>query len=136
MLDGTITLEARGDASPDTVWERYAEPARWPGWSPQIRRVELDGRRDRLAPGLTGAVHSYGPVPVRFTVSAVDEDARTWSWTVSVGPVHLALDHSVAPDDRVDGRGTLTTLAAHGPWPVLLAYAPLARLALGRLVRP
>jgi hypothetical protein len=34
------------------------------------------------------------------------------------------------------GDGARTTLTMSGPLPVLLGYAPLARLALGRLVRP
>jgi uncharacterized protein YndB with AHSA1/START domain len=136
ILDGTIRLEARGDASPDTVWDRYAEPAQWPRWSPQIRRVDVDGAREGLMPGMTGRVFSYGPLPVRFTVTAVHQEARTWSWAVDLGPLHLELDHSVAPADRADGRGSVAALTLRGPWPVLVAYAPLAQLALGRLVSP
>ena len=40
--------------------------------------------------------------------------------------------HRVVPE----GSGCRTTLEMAGPLPVLLGYAPLARLALGRLVRP
>lgn len=136
ILDGTIRLEAHGDASPDTVWDRYAEPARWPRWSPQIRRVEVDGTRKRLVPGMTGRVWSYGPVPARFTVTAVREEAGTWSWAVDLGPLHLELDHSIAAADRADGRGCVAALTLRGPWPVVILYAPLAQLALGRLVSP
>jgi hypothetical protein len=136
ILDGTIRLEAHGDASRDTVWDRYVEPTRWPRWSPQMRRVEVDGARQRLMPGITGRVYSYGPLPVRFTVTAVNEEAGTWSWAVGFGPVQLELDHSVAAADLADGRGSVAALTLRGPWPVLVVYAPLAQLALRRLVSP
>lgn len=134
--DGTIRLEARGDASPDTVWDRYAEPTRWPRWSPHIRRVEVDGARERLMPGMTGRVSSYGPLSVRFTVTAVHEEAGAWSWAVDLGPLQLDLDHSVVAADLADGRGSVAALTLRGPWPVLVVYAPLAQLALRRLVSP
>ena len=136
ILDGTIRLEARGDASPDTVWDRYAEPTRWPLWSPHIRRVEVDDTRERLLPGMTGRAWSYGPLPVSFTVTAVHQEAGTWSWAVNLGPLHMELDHSVAAADRADGRGSVAALTLRGSWPVLVAYAPLAQLALRRLVSP
>jgi len=76
-----------------------------------------------------------------FTVDEVDERARTWSWTVSpVGPVRLPrqlptvrlhLDHAVVA--RPDG-GSLTTLDVSGPTLVVMAYAPVALIALRRLV--
>jgi len=36
----TLTLHATGPLPPAEVWERYAVPARWPEWSPQITGVE------------------------------------------------------------------------------------------------
>ena len=57
---------------------------------------------------------------------------RVWVWTVRKGPLTLHLTHRVVPE----GDGCRTTLEMAGPLPVLLGYAPLARLALGRLVRP
>ena len=72
---------------------------------------------------------------VRFRVLAVDPAARVWTWQASAGPVVLRLHHGVAPDPAGSGR-TRTTLRVTGPAPVVLAYAPVARLALRRLVRP
>ncbi|WP_214406284.1 SRPBCC family protein [Pseudonocardia lacus] len=120
---------ASGPAAAEVVWERYAQPRRWPGWAPQIRRVETAAAR--IAPGVTGTVRGPFGLPVRFVVTAVDEVARRWAWDARVGPVRLHLRHGV---DR-DGPGTRTWLTARGPAPVLMAYLPLARFALHRLVR-
>ena len=68
-----------------------------------------------------------------FVVESVDEAARRWSWTASLGPVRLRLLHWVG--DGPDG-GSTTGLRAAGPVPLVLGYAPPARLAIGRLVRP
>lgn len=115
---------ARGPAPAALVWERYADPARWAGWAPQIRRV--DTAAARIAPGVTGTVH--GPVGIRvaFVVTAVDEAARTWAWDVRVGPLRMHLRHGVDADGS-------TWLTVDGPAPVVAAYLPVARLALHRL---
>ncbi len=127
-----LNLRARGPADTDLAWERYADPQLWSTWAPQIQRVETD--MQRLRPGGRGVVRA-GVLPhptlgIRFSVLAVDEDARSWVWKVALGPVRLLLEHGVEPD----GNGTVTTLRLRGPLPVLLAYAPVARFALGRLV--
>lgn len=124
-------VSASGPLPPDAVWERYADLSAWKEWSPQIRWVESSG--DRLAPGLTGTVHGVLGVRVRFTVLAVDGSARTWSWRVRSGPVTMLLHHAVLAGR--DG-GTSTTLEIEGPAPAVLAYAPVAQVALRRLVRP
>src|SRR3712207_7069261 len=36
----TLTLHTTGPIGPDEVWERYAVPARWSQWAPQIRSEE------------------------------------------------------------------------------------------------
>ncbi len=126
-----IELRAGGRAEPDVVWERYARPALWSSWSPQIRRVELPD--DRIARGTRGRVHGPVGVSVAVHVTAVDETARTWTWTARLGPVRLHLHHTVEPRP---GGGTVTRLRVTGPAPVVLAYAPVAQIALQRLVRP
>ncbi|MGY1640281.1 SRPBCC family protein [Geodermatophilus sp. SYSU D00703] len=125
-----LTLHATGSAPPAEVWERYAVPARWPEWAPQITGVELPV--PRLAAGVHGRVRGPVGVMLPFTVDAVDEPARQWAWTVFLGPVRLHLLHWVA--EGPDG-GSTTGLRIDGPAPLVLGYAPLARLAMGRLVR-
>ncbi|WP_420036929.1 SRPBCC family protein [Streptomyces sp. cg28] len=125
-----LTLSEQGAADADTVWRRYAQPARWPTWAPQIRSVETE---PELRAGMWGRVRPVVGPAVRFVVEAVDHEARTWSWRVQAGPVRLRLDHAV---DRSGRSGAATRLTVTGPAPVVLAYAPLARRALRRLVRP
>ena len=82
---------------------------------------------------MTGVVHGPLGVRVPFEVLSVDEGRRRWSWRVRAALVTLELVHEVL--ERPDG-GADTTLEVTGPAPVVLAYAPLAQLALRRLVRP
>lgn len=134
----TVTLRASGRAPADLAWERYADPALWSTWSPQIQRVDLDA--PRLVTGATGTVRA-GLLPrptvgIPFTVLSVDEAAMTWAWEVRLGPLpglpRLHLEHGVA----ATADGSSTWLVVRGALPVVAAYAPLARLALTRLVAP
>lgn len=122
-----LETRAPGRAPADVVWERYAVPARWSGWAPQIRRVECDA--DRLAAGVTGRVHGPLGLTVPFRVTAVDPVAGTWTWTVHWGPVRLWSRHGVEPDGA-------TWLRVRGPAPLVAAYLPVARYALHRLTAP
>lgn len=110
------------------VWERYAVPACWPRWAPQITGVTASATR--IAPGVSGRVHGPLGLRVRFTVTDVDEQRRTWAWDVRLGPVRLHLRHGVEPDPR----GCATWLVVRGPAPVVAGYLPVARFALRRLV--
>lgn len=118
-----------GEARADVAWERYARPELWPTWAPQITAVETDA--PRLAPGVTGRVRGPLGVRVDFTVAAVDEANRTWSWHVRFGPLRLYLRHGV----EARSGGSATWVTVRGPGPVVLAYLPLTRIALHRLVR-
>lgn len=124
-------MRVSGAAAPDVAWERYAAPAAWPSWSPQIRSVEATGAR--IVPGMTGVVHGPVGILVSFEVLTVDEAQRRWSWRVHAGPVTLDLDHAV-----LDGAagGCETRLDATGPALIVVAYLPVATLALRNLVRP
>ena len=87
----------------------------------------------RLVAGVRGRVRGPLGVALPFVVDTVDESARRWSWTVSLGPVQLHLLHWVT--EGPDG-GSTTGLRVSGPAPLVVGYAPLAQLAIGRLVRP
>src|SRR4051794_41357262 len=87
---GAVTLHARGPLPVAVVWERYADPQRWPHWAPQIRRVDAVGR---LRPGMTGRVHSYLPPGIAFRVLEVDARQRTWSWRGQLGARSLVVGH-------------------------------------------
>ncbi len=132
-----LLLSARGDASATEVWRRYAELERWQTWSPQIHSVDVDGEPVsdehpvRIAPGLRGQVRSRVGLSVLFEVTDVDAARRSWTWSVRLGLIRLRMTHEV----HERGDSTETTLELSGPAPIVLAYAPAARWALGRLVR-
>ena len=136
----SIRLRAQGTATVEQVWERYARPDAWATWSPQITSVQADGAR--IVAGMRGTVRGPLRLPVRFLITAVDDELMTWSWKVHVGPVALTLHHSVtarataAPVGALVDQpgGSSTTLDLAGPAPIVLGYAPLAQLALRKLV--
>ncbi|MCU1538485.1 MAG: hypothetical protein JWP82_2836 [Humibacillus sp.] len=145
-----VHVGVQGRATAPVAWERYADPDAWSGWSPQIRSVETAAAPEvesgltpvaepsapsprRIVAGLRGVVLGPVGVQVPFEVLGVDEEAMTWTWRVHAVLAELTLEHSVSA--RVGG-GCRTDLFVDGPAPLVLGYAPLARLALTRLVRP
>lgn len=124
----TLTVRAHGPVPPDEAWDRYARPARWSSWSPQITRVSYPD--ERLSAGGAGRVHGPLGLSVDFRVDTWDDAERVWSWTVRRGPVRLRLEHGVT----ARGAGSETWLRASGLLPLLVGYLPVARFALHRLV--
>ena len=122
------STRATGPVPAAEVWQRYAVPARWPAWAPQIRRVDTSAAR--IAPGATGYVSGPLGLRVAFTITDVDEARRTWAWDVRLGPVRLHLRHGV----EVHPAGSATWLTVRGPALVVAGYLPVARIALHRLV--
>lgn len=131
---GEVRLRVSGSVDPATAWRRYAEPRLWSTWAPHIHGV--DYALERLHSGTSGVV--IGPLGLRvpFTIDAVDEEARQWSWTVQLrvrasAVVTVDLAHGV----EAEGSGTTTWLRLRGAWPIIVAYAPVSRWALRFLVR-
>ncbi len=125
----TVTVSAAGAADLETAWDRYRTPALWSSWAPQISRVECPD--DVIRPGTRGRVVGPLGLAVGFVIEQVDAERRSWSWIVT-GPfgVRLRLHHSLS----AIATGTSTSLMIDGPLPIVLGYAPVARIALGRLV--
>ena len=90
---------------------------------------------ETLRPGTSGTVHGPCGVSVAFTVLDVDHEKRRWSWEVEAVGITLTLHHSVRLSNAKKLGGSATTLVIDGPAPVVAGYAPVARIALGRLVR-
>ncbi len=131
---GHLTVYARGPLPAETVWERYAVPARWHTWAPHIRSVEYVGTR--VSAGARGRIRGPLGANASFVVDSVDEAGWTWEWTVTAGfrnrpVVTLSLHHDVQPR----GSGSWTSLGLDGPGIAIAAYAPLAWYALHRLTR-
>ena len=124
----TRRLTARGAAAPATAWRRYRTIDAWRTWAPHI--LGVDTTADQIAVGVSGRVHVVGGLRIPFIVTEVDRQQCTWSWIARLGPVPLTLHHAV----RDHAGGSATELVMEGPDAVLLAYAPLAWVALRRLV--
>ena len=123
----TLLVEATGPTPPDEVWDRYATPSRWSEWAPQIRSVTLP---DPLKAGDRGWVHGPWPSRVPVRIRSVDESTMRWSWWVGLGPLGMPMDHGV----DAEGDGSRAWARMYLPSWALAPYAPLARLALRRLV--
>jgi hypothetical protein len=130
-LGTTWSTGACGHRDPDAVWTAYATPSLWPSWSPQVREVRCPHSDALVRAGTRGQVLGPGGMRVPFEVTEVDPGRRRWAWRVGVGPLVLGMNHGVAV--RSDGT-SCAWVRVSGPLPVVAAYLPLARLALGRLV--
>jgi hypothetical protein len=75
---------------------------------------------------MRGDVEGLFGVRARFLVTEVDETAGSWSWDVEVGPASLHISHEVS-----EGEAAIELSGS----PIVVAYAPIARQALRRLVR-
>lgn len=123
-----LRVEVVGPASVDEVWRRYTTPGLWADWAPQIRGV--DHRPGRIVAGGEGVVRGPLGLRVPFVVEVVDDETMRWVWTPGVGPVRVRMRHGVDPERR--GSSAWVEIAA--PRLLALPYAPVARLALHRLV--
>lgn len=136
MASGSLRLSATGALDPEAVWERYTQPVWWPAWAPHLREVDYPDAVVR--PGTTGRVTGVGGLVAVFRVDAVDHEARRWTWSVRSGPLRLSFDHGVDAAEPGSGHpnGSTAWLVTRALWPVAVGYAPVARIALGRLVTP
>ena len=124
-----FTVSAKGAASPEEVWARYTQPERWPTWAPHMKRAIYP--YPRIVEGTFGRVYAYGGFSLPFSIDALDADGWTWGWSVYVAGQRIELKHGV-----VAGASHTRAWVSIGlPLPIALGYAPIAKLALRRLVR-
>jgi hypothetical protein len=119
-----VRVVRRGPAGKYEMWARCREPERWSTWMTLVRRVDTDGP---LHPGLEGSLMLAGGVRVAFDVLEVNDLGPSWTRQLRLGPVRLFVDHHVD-----EGFGLVEITA---PFPIALAYVPLARRSLSRLLR-
>jgi hypothetical protein len=120
-VEGTVPVEQ--------VWHRYTRPALWSEWAPQISRVDIDAAV--IEPGARGTVRGPLLTFAPFRIRSVDHTAHRWSWWVGIGLFGVGMDHGV--DETATGSRAWVRIHAHRY--LAAPYAPLARLALRRLVR-
>ncbi|HEX9121936.1 MAG TPA: SRPBCC family protein [Actinomycetota bacterium] len=121
----TVRVRRRGPASKYTIWARYRDPQRWPDWAPYLREVRTNGQL--LRAGLEGEMHTRLGLTVAFEVLEVDEGAGRWTWVLRAGPLRYRVENLVE-----EGRAGMVIT---GPGPAVLASVPVAKRALGRIVR-
>jgi hypothetical protein len=133
-----MVVGADSAATPAAVWALLAVPARWPAWSPHIRRA--DSHPGPVEVGDEVRVRSYGPVAVRTRITRVD-DGRRWDFRVLSVPSPWRLEAAHAVVARDAGSRVVVGMRLSGPGTPLLgiaflnAYRPLAALAVRRLAR-
>lgn len=129
-LATTLTVGAVGRLAAADAWLDYVTPSHWSRWAWQISSVECHDVDRPVRPGSTGTVHGPMGAAVSFTVTEVDATALRWTWLVEAGLLRLSMRHGV---DEQAGR-TRAWVEITGPLPVVVAYAPIARHSLSRLV--
>ena len=79
----------------------------------------------------------HGPcgIAANFEILEFSGEKRCWSWRVRVVGITIDMVHSVDPVRDAGKNASSTTLEIAGPAPIVLGYLPIARIALGRLVR-
>ncbi|MEO5662074.1 MAG: hypothetical protein ABIR39_02215 [Nocardioides sp.] len=122
-----MRISAAGAATREQVWLRYVTPELWPTWAPHLRGVTCADSTVRA--GSSGTVHGPAGLRVPFEVLEIDDVQRTWSWRVG-RPIGITMKHGVDDAPEAGARAWVELPLA------LLGYAPLAQLALRRLVRP
>lgn len=126
----TVNVMIESSASPERVWELYAQPERWKEWAPHVRSPRGLGHPE-VEPGSSGRIRLAGLAPVWAEITSV-RPSRSWTWRVGLAE----LTHTVDP---APGGGTAIGLAMRAPAPMEMAirvgYAPLTKLLLLNLAR-
>lgn len=132
-----IVVRARSSAAPAALWTLLADTRMWASWAPHITGVVT------AEPGVVRAgqhLRVAGPmgVAVPATVTLVDA-GRRWDFRVDLpGPWSVMSRHEVRR--CTVGSEALVTMWVRGPggraaMPALMAYRPIAEVAVRRLAR-
>jgi len=122
-----ISVRRDIDAAATTVWAILTDTTAWPVWGPTVRGALLSDGGNRIGPGSTGRVATAVGVWLPFEITDWDE-GRRWAWRVA-GVAATA--HAVDADGAVTQRCRATIeVPSWAPF-----YAPVCRIALGRIAR-
>lgn len=119
----------RTSASPERVFELWADTTTWATWDPPVDRVVLDGP---FRVGTRGTMVMAGGIEMPFELVEVTPDVRYLD-VLRMGDLEIRIDHVVEPD----GDGSVITVTteitgpgAEGVGPMVTADAPKALAAL------
>lgn len=136
-LPRRIVVRARSRGAVADVWALLADTRQWSSWAPHITEV-VTAEPGIVRPGQRLRVRSPVGVAVPATVTLVDP-GRRWDFRVELpGPWSVVSRHDVRR--CATGSEALVTMWVQGPvgsaaLPALIAYRPLAEVAVQRLAR-
>lgn len=99
----SISVTSHVAATPNTLWNTIGDPARMSDWHPAFASSPVTGS-ERICTLKDG-------VQVRETIESVDEDARTYTYSIVESPLPLASYRSTIKV-MADGDGSLVTWSA------------------------
>ena len=80
MLQFQITVDI--DAPADRVWAVMRDVERWPEWTPTVTGIRLL-QPGPLRPGSRAKIRQPRLPPARWTISELDDSARTFTWVTT-----------------------------------------------------
>src|SRR6266576_2984892 len=98
---------AESAASKEAVWQRYADVAKWPEWSPGIEWARLDGP---FHVGSKGMSKARGAPAWPFRLGLVEPNVL-FATTTRLPGAMLVFEHLIEPSDRgirITHRATLS----------------------------
>ena len=83
-------------ATPEALWQLYADPSTWPSWDPDAEYVTLDGP---FATGSGGTMKFTGQDPLTYVLEDVDPH-RAFTDVTSVNGATIRFGHRIEPTDE------------------------------------
>jgi len=83
-------------ATPEALWQLYADPSTWPSWDPDAEYVPLDGP---FATGSGGTMKFTGQDPLAYVLEDVDPH-RAFTDVTSVNGATIRFGHRIEPTDE------------------------------------
>ena len=130
----TLAVARHLDVPAEAVWQALIDVRQWPRWGPSVSGARIDGGSGAgghlIGPGSTGRVRTAVGVSLPFEITDYEvteaSGVRRWAWKVAGV---AATGHRVEPAGPHSCRAVIE-VPVWAP-----AYAPLCRVALGRLGR-
>jgi len=118
------------DAPASVVWRLMSDVARWPEWTPTMRRIEPRGSGDFGAGGEAFVAMRGGARSTWRVTEWLPQRGFTWESAPMPG-MRMVAGHAIAPS----GGGALVTLSISTSGPIAVLSAPLLMAISRRNIR-